>query len=114
VSISLFMRRRAMICFATDLAGLSRGPQGEADVRLLLPGLRVGEYCGLGPDMRARGTSSSSSFSWRGGGGAGRCGCMYPAVDTERLRDMAKGKGTGLSSIGGGKIGAPGKSTFRL
>ena len=101
-----------MICFAMDLAGLSRGPHGEADVRLLSPGLSVGEYCGLGPGMRARGTSSSTIG--RGGGGAGRCGCKYPAVDTDRLRDVLNGNGTGLSSMGGGKIGAPGKSTFWL
>ena len=101
-----------MICFATDLAGLSRGPLGEADVRLLSLGFRVGEYCGLGPGMRAIGTSSSTIG--RGGGGAGRCGWRYPAVDTERLRDVCNGKGTGLSSMGGGKIGAPGKSTFWL
>lgn len=41
MSISLFMRRSAMICFAMGLAGLSRGPQGEAEVRLL--SLGVGE-----------------------------------------------------------------------
>jgi len=101
-----------MICFATDLAGLSRGPQGEAEVRLL--SLRVGEYWGLGPGMRAIGTSgSSSSFdSGRGGGGAGRWGWRYPAVEIERLREVVRGKGTGLSSMGGGKIGAPGKSTL--
>lgn len=63
-----------MICLATDLAGLSRGPQGVAEVRLLsLVGLRVGEYCGRGPGMRARGTSPLSSRG-RGTGGAGRCG----------------------------------------
>ena len=115
MSISLFMRRSAMICLAMDLAGLSRGPQGEAEVRLL--SLRVGEYCGLGPGIRDRGTSGSSSSSFargRGGGGAGRCGWRYPAVENERLREVVSGNGTGLSSIGGGKIGAPGKSTLRL
>jgi hypothetical protein len=61
-----------MICFATDLAGLSRGPQGEAEVRLLsLVGLRVGEYWGLGPGMRAMGTSPFEARG-RGTGGAGR------------------------------------------
>ena len=32
----------------------------------------------------------------------------------ERLREVVSGKGTGLSSMGGGKIGAPGKSTLWL
>ena len=112
VSISLFMRRRATICFEMDLAGMSRGPLGEAEVRLLSLGLNVGECCGE-PGMRERGTSVSL-LEGRGGGGAGRCGWRYPAVDAERFRDVLRGKGTGLSSIGGGRIGAPGKSTLRL
>lgn len=36
-------------------------------------------------------------------------------MDIERLREVViRGKGTGLSSIGGGRIGAPGKSTLWL
>ena len=111
MSISLFMRRSAMICFAMDLAGLSRGPQGEAEVRLLLLG--KGEYWGLEPGTSAMGTSLLSSRG-RGGGGAGRWGWRYPAVEIERLREVVRGKGTGLSSMGGGKMGAPGKSTLWL
>lgn len=59
------------------------------------------------------GTSLLSSRG-RGGGGAGRCGWRYPVVEIERLREVVRGKGTGLSSMGGGKIGAPGKSTLWL
>ena len=111
MSISLFMRRSAMICFAMDLAGLWRGPQGEAEVRLL--SLGVGEYWALESGTSAMGTSLLSSRG-RGGGGAGRCGWRYPAVEIERLREVVRGKGTGLSSMGGGRIGAPGKSTLWL
>jgi hypothetical protein len=113
-----------MICLATDLAGFSRGPQGEAEVRLLsLVGLRLGENWGLGPRRREKGMSGSSCSSssscssferGRGGGGAGRCGCRYRADESERFRDVLRGNGTGLSSMGGGRMGAPGKSTLWL
>jgi hypothetical protein len=60
-------------------------------------------------------SSSCSSFErGRGGGGAGRCGCRHPADESERFRDVLRGNGTGLSSMGGGRMGAPGKSTLRL
>lgn len=113
MSISLFMRRRATICFAMGLAGGSRGPQGEAEVRLLSVGLDVCECWGLGPGRSEEGMSIPSEG--RGGRGAGRWGWRYSAVEAERFREVVfKGNGTGLSSMGGGSIGAPGKSTLWL
>lgn len=49
-----------------------------------------------------------------GGGGGGRLGWRCAVVDTGRLRVVFRGNGTGLSSMGGGRRGAPGKSTLRL
>ena len=35
-------------------------------------------------------------------------------MEIEWLREVVMGKGTGLSSMGGGRTGAPGKSTLWL
>ena len=59
-------------------------------------------------------SSSSFSSTGRGGRGAGRCGLRRVAVEAERFLVVLSGKGTGLSSIGGGRMGAPGKSTLWL
>lgn len=110
------MRRRATICFAMGFAGGSRGPQGEAEVRLLSAGLEVGDCWGFGrPGRREEGMLIPVPSEGSGGRGAGRWGWRYSAVDAERFReDVFKGNGTGLSSMGGGRIGAPGKSTLWL
>lgn len=58
--------------------------------------------------------SSSFSSTGRGGRGAGRCGLRRVAVEAERFFVVLSGEGTGLPSIGGGRMGAPGKSTLWL
>ena len=121
MSISLFMRRRATIWRARDLAGGARGPAGrveevESEVRLgseVVGRVRVGVgEGGWGGGVVVFMSSSLSSLEGRGGHGAGRWGLRYFDVETERFLVVLSGNGTGLSSMGGGRMGAPGKSTL--
>lgn len=126
MSISLFMRRRATIWRARDLAGGARGPAGrveevESEVRLgsevvgrVRVGVGEGDWGGGVVVFMSSSSSSSllSSLGGRGGRGAGRWGLRYVAVEIERFLVVLSGNGTGLSSMGGGRMGAPGKSTL--
>ena len=128
MSISLFMRRRATIWRARDLAGGARGPAGrrvgevvEVEVRLgsevvgrVRVGVGEGDWGGGVVVFMSSSSSSSllSSLGGRGGRGAGRWGLRYVAVEIERFLVVLSGNGTGLSSMGGGRMGAPGKSTL--
>lgn len=110
-----------MICFESGLGGLVRGPRGVEDVSLVClvgdgegKGAEVWEsWWRWGPGRREVGMSVLSGERVVGGGG-GRLGWRCAVVDTERLRVVFRGNGTGLSSMGGGSSGAPGKSTLRL
>ena len=77
-------------------------------------GVGEGDWGGGVVVFMSSSSSSSllSSLGGRGGRGAGRWGLRYVAVEIERFLVVLSGNGTGLSSMGGGRMGAPGKSTL--
>ena len=77
-------------------------------------GVGEGDWGGGVVAFMSSSSSSLSSLGGRGGRGAGRWGLRYVAVEIEieRFLVVLSGNGTGLSSMGGGRMGAPGKSTL--